>query len=147
MVADMPSGSQALVVDIDGDGRNDIAAFSSSKLVWYKNPTWEEFNISSATERFINMAPYDVDGDGDVDLAMASEFSLGDSNNGGLVHWAEAPDDPTTNQEWTIRLIDALPASHRIRWGDIDADGRKELLVLPMVQPTLMVYTMAYTDG
>ncbi len=133
MVAEMPSGSQALVVDIDGDGRNDITAFSSSKLVWYKNPTWEEFNISSATERFINMAPYDVDGDGDVDLAMASEFSLGDSNNGGLVHWAEAPDDPTTNQEWTIRLIDAVPASHRIRWGDIDGDGRKELLVLPII--------------
>lgn len=132
-IADIPAGSQALVVDIDGDGRNDIAAFSSSKLVWYKNPTWEEFNITSATERYINMAPYDIDEDGDVDLAFASEFSLGDSNNGGLIHWAETPDDPTTNQEWTLRLIDAVPASHRIRWADIDADGRKELLVLPII--------------
>ena len=79
------------------------------------------------------MAPYDVDGDGDVDLAIASEFSLGDSNNGGLIHWVESPDDPTTNQEWALHPIDAVPASHRIRWGDIDGDGRKELLNLPII--------------
>lgn len=79
------------------------------------------------------MAPYDVDGDGDIDLAFASEFNLGDSNNGGLVYSAESPDDPRTNREWTIRLIHTVPTSHRIRWADIDADGRKELLVPPII--------------
>ena len=104
-----------------------------SALVWFKNPSWERFNITSATERYIHMAPYDVDGDGDLDLAVASEFALGDSNNGGLISWVENPDDPTMNQEWTLRRIDAVPTSHRLRWGDIDGDGTRELLNLPII--------------
>ena len=134
-IAELDGGSYAVAFDVDGDGMQDVVAFSGSRaeLMWFKNPTWERFNITTGTDRLINMAPYDVDGDGDVDLAIASEFALGDSNNGGLIHWVESPDDPTTNQEWALHSIDALPASHRVRWGDIDGDGRKELLNLPII--------------
>ena len=132
-VAEFDGGSYAVAFDVDGDGMRDVVAFSTGQLVWFKNPTWERFNITTETERFINMAPYDVDGDGDLDLGVASEFALGDSNNGGLIHWVESPDDPTTNQEWALHYIDAVPTSHRVRWGDIDGDGRKELLNLPIV--------------
>ena len=134
-IAELDGGSYAVAFDVDRDGMQDVVAFPGGRaeLMWFKNPTWEKFNITTGTERFINMAPYDVDGDGDVDLAIASEFALGDSNNGGLIHWVESPDDPTTNQEWALHSIDAVPASHRIRWGDIDGDGRKELLNLPII--------------
>ena len=128
-------GYYATSFDVDGDGMLDIVALSTggSELVWFKNPSWERFNITSATERYIHAAPYDVDGDGDLDLAVASEFALGDSNNGGLISWVENPDDPMMNQEWTLRRIDAVPTSHRIRWGDVDGDGTKELLNLPII--------------
>ena len=132
-VAEFDGGSYAVAFDVDGDGMRDVVAFSTGELVWFKNPTWERFNITTETERFINMAPYDVDGDGDLDLGVASQFALGDSNNGGLIHWVESPDDPTTNQEWALHYIDAVPTSHRVRWGDINGDGRKELLNLPIV--------------
>ena len=135
-IAELDGGSYAVAFDVDRDGMEDIVAFpggTEGDLVWFKNPTWEKFNITTQTERLINMAPYDVDGDGDLDIATASEFALNDSNNGGLIHWIEAPDDPTTNQEWALHYIDAVPTSHRMRWGDIDGDGRKELLVLPII--------------
>jgi hypothetical protein len=67
-----------------------------------------------------------------VDLAIASEFSMNDSNKGGTIYLAEAPDDPTTNQEWTLHPVDAVPTSHRVRFGDVDGDGTKELLNLPI---------------
>ncbi len=134
-LAQFEGGYFAGPVDVDGDGLLDVVALSTggSQLVWFKNPTWEQYNITTGTERFIHMEPYDVDGDGDLDLAVASEFNLGDSNNGGLLHWAEAPEDPTATQEWPLHPIDAVPTSHRIHWADIDGDGRKELLNLPII--------------
>ena len=132
-IADFEGGG-TVAFDVDGDGMQDVAALSGgSELVWFKNPTWEKFIITTGTDRYIFLAPYDVDGDGDTDLAIASEFALADSNNGGLIHWVEAPDDPTMGQEWNLHYIDAVPASHRIRWADLDGDGRKELLNLPIV--------------
>jgi hypothetical protein len=121
------------VFDVDGDTKPDVVALSSGSagLVWYKNPGWEKFTITTAA-RLICVAPYDVDGDGDTDLAVQHDFNMNDSNKGGAVSWAEAPADPTTNQDWTLRKIDAVPTSHRVRFGDIDGDGKKELLNLPI---------------
>jgi len=135
VIDDFQSGYQAVALDVDGDGREDVAALSTggSELVWYRNPDWERYTISTATERYINMAPHDIDGDGDLDLAVASEFSLGNSTGGGVVHWAEAPDDPTENQEWPLHRIDAVPTSHRLKWADIDGEGTAELINLPIV--------------
>jgi hypothetical protein len=82
---------------------------------------------------WINMAPYDVNGDGRVDLALASQFNLNDSNNGGLVHWAEAPADPVATENWGFHPIDAVPTSHRLRWADLEGGGRKELVNLPII--------------
>ena len=133
-VADFTDGYYTAVLDVDGDGKQDIAALSSSRsqLVWFKNPTWEQYGISTGTERYICMAPHDVDGDGDTDLAIASEFAMNDTSRGGTVYWAETPDDPTTNEEWELHAIDAVPTSHRLHWGDLDGDGEKELLNLPL---------------
>jgi len=133
-IADFSDGYYAVAFDVDGDGMQDVAALSSSRsaLVWFKNPTWERYDITTAAQRFICMDPYDVDGDGDIDLAFSGDFDLNDSNSGGSVYWAEAPDDPTTNEEWPLHAIDAIPTTHRVRWGDIDGDGRKELLNLPI---------------
>ncbi|MCC6487057.1 MAG: VCBS repeat-containing protein [Candidatus Hydrogenedentes bacterium] len=129
------NGYQVSVADVDPDGQLDILALSTtpSRLVWYRNPSWEHYTISTITERNIDLAPYDVDGDGDQDLAVASAFDLADSSKGGLVQWLECPADPVHDQEWNVHPIDAVPTSHRVRWADIDGDGRKELLNLPII--------------
>jgi len=133
--ADFANGYQVAVADIDQDSRLDIIALSTdpTQLVWYKNPGWEKYSVTSATRRNIDVASYDIDGDGDQDLALASEFDLRDSTQGGVVQWLECPADPVRDQEWVVHHIDEVPTSHRLRWADINGDGRKELLNLPII--------------
>jgi len=122
-----------MVVDIDGDGQGDVVALSSGSdgLVWFKNPEWTRSTITHAP-KLIHAAPYDVDGDGDVDLAVASDFDMNDTIGGGTLVWAEAPADPTASEEWTLHDVGAIPTSHRVAWADMDGDGRKELIDLPI---------------
>jgi hypothetical protein len=130
---DFSAGYQTGVADINSDGRLDILALSTSptRLHWYRNPDWTRHIITTATNRNIDMAPYDIDGDGDTDLAIASQFRLQETTTGGLLQWLEQPENPT--REWTLHDIDSIPTSHRIRWADIDGNGIPELLNLPIL--------------
>ncbi len=123
------------IADIDGDEVKDIVALSTDpgNFVWYKNPGWLRYTITTQADRLIATAPHDIDQDGDVDLVLASEFALNNTSDGGLVQWFENPGNPTTNQEWESHVIDEIPTSHRVRWGDINGDGNMELLILPII--------------
>ena len=133
VIASFNSGYSTVVVDIDGDGLSDVVALSSGAdgLVWFKNPEWTRHTITRAPQ-LIHTAPYDVDADGDVDLAIASDFDMNDTVSGGRLTWAEGPDDPTASEEWALHEIGAIPTSHRVAWADIDGDGKKELIDLPI---------------
>jgi aldos-2-ulose dehydratase/isomerase family protein/VCBS repeat protein len=133
-IATFSSGYSACLADIDHDGLLDVVALSSGSagLVWFKNPAWTKYTITTKATRLIHMAPHDVDGDGDLDLAVISDFDMNDTMAGGTISWAEAPADPTATQDWALHAIGAIPTSHRVRWADIDGDGKKELLALPI---------------
>lgn len=126
-------GYQVKTADINGDLKLDIIAVSDSlpEVYWYENPTWEKHLITNKSYRNIDVAPYDIDGDGDIDLALATRFELSKSKEGGYIYWLENPDD--TEKEWNMTLIDSIPSSHRIRWADIDGNGRKELINITLV--------------
>lgn len=133
--AEFEGGYGIELADIDGDSLLDIVALSTNpaKLVWYRNPGWEKYTIGTATQGNIDAAPNDVDGDGDTDLVLASAFSLGDSTAGGTMHWLENAGNPAESVQWQMHPIDQVPTTHRIQWGDINGDGRDELLSLPIV--------------
>jgi hypothetical protein len=133
LVARLPGGYKAAVVDINRDTRPDIVGLATnpSTLAWYENPNWERHVLTSQAKQFIDLAPYDIDGDGRIDLAIAHEFGMSKTTSGGSISWLRCPEDPT--REWALHGIGAEPTSHRIKWADVNADGRKELINAPIM--------------
>lgn len=131
--SDFEKSYQLKSVDINGDGLPDLVSVSDRipEIVWYENPSWEKRILSDKTPKNIDIVPYDVDGDKDMDLAFASGFGNKKTTTGGQIYWFENPGD--SDKEWTKYLIDSIPTSHRLRWADINQDGLEELVNLPML--------------
>lgn len=128
----LTSGYQIKSADFNGDELMDLVAVSTSlsEIFWYENPSWKKRVLYNGTQGNIDIAPYDIDADQDMDLALASRFSLGNSTSGGYVYWLENIDQ---GNSWKIHFIDSIPTSHRLRWADLDNDGRVELVNLPII--------------
>jgi hypothetical protein len=135
LIDHLPGAYQCAVADINGDGKPDIIALSSgrSEIAWYENPTWKKHLITTATHGNIDMAASDLDGDGKMEMAVASEFDLGNTHTGGRLQWYKPGTDVTA--EWTGHDFAMLPTAHRLRWADWDGDGKKELVVVPILGP------------
>ncbi len=132
-IAQIPHGYQVAVADVNQDGRTDVLALSSEDRIvaWYENPSWREGFITRATTGNISLAPLFEPGYPLRGLALATGFSLDASTSAGDLWWAEPGTPP--EKEWQLRLIGNLPTSHRLRWSDIDGDGRLELIDAPIV--------------
>jgi len=102
-------GYQVVVADLNHDGKPDLIALASGlpELVWYENPTWERHVIVGGQNRMINCAVVLPD------IVLASEFSNNAKQSPGVVSVLHPNGDP--RQPWTIREIDRLPTSHRLR--------------------------------
>jgi len=132
-IAKIPSGYQVAVADVDGDGRPDVLALSSAESVaeWYENPSWRARPITTATRQNISLAPLFRKGYPQRGLALASDFSLHDSTEGGSVWWGEPGD--SLDSEWSLRLLGRIPTSHRLRWADLEGTGRLGLVDVPLL--------------
>jgi hypothetical protein len=131
----MPGGYSVIVVDVNKDGKPDVIGMTSrlTELAWYENPTWERHVMIKDMKGLVNMAAYDIDGDGVPELAIQSEFSMNAAQSPGLVWIIEHQGDP--RQPWKIHKVDQLVTSHHIAWADVDGDGHKELINAPLIGP------------
>ncbi|MBI4167093.1 MAG: VCBS repeat-containing protein [Acidobacteria bacterium] len=131
-VAEIPDGYQVAVADVNGDGRPDILALSStaSIVAWFENPSWVFRVITTATHRNISLAPLAQPGSSVRGLALASDFNLDDSHSGGEVWWATPA---IAGNEWRLRPIGSYPTSHRLRWANLDGSGRRVLVNAPIL--------------
>jgi len=137
LATDLRAGYHLSIFDVNHDGKPDIIALAQNgpDLVWYENPgnstgAWERHVIVTGLPHMINCAPGDPGPDGVPDIVIAWEFSNDASKSIGKVGLLQHRGDP--RQPWKLTQIDAIPASHRIRWADIDGSGRKVAINAPL---------------
>jgi len=133
-IDDFRAGYQVAVADVTGDGRPDVIALSTdaNTVAWYENPSWKRHPLAESVKN-IDVAPCDLDGDGRAEVVVASGFFFGDASRGGAIDWLRP--DRDTSQLWQSHRIAADPVVHRLRWGDLDGDGRPELVHAPIFGP------------
>ncbi|MCI0525069.1 MAG: VCBS repeat-containing protein, partial [Acidobacteria bacterium] len=132
IATDLKGGYQVVATDINHDGKPDLIALGSgmNELVWFENPGWRRHALVSNISRAINCAVWDTDGDGIPEIALAHEFANDPARSVGLVSLLKHKGDPT--EPWEMTEIDRLSTSHRLRWMDIDGNGKKVLLNAPL---------------
>lgn len=131
IATDFGVGYAVVPGDVNGDGRADILAISGTELVWFQAPGWERHVIlgpGTTTADNVTLAPHDIDGDGRLDVALGAGWTRA---NTGTLQWVRQ-NAPGSTPGWEVFPISAEPTLHRIRWGDVDGNGRPELIVAPL---------------
>jgi hypothetical protein len=132
IASDFGVGYAVTVGDINNDKRPDIVAISGTDLVSFEAPGWQKrVLLSNATPKDnVCLALQDIDRDGKLDVAIGATWQPTNTTGGGTLHWAKQ--GATADAPWQVFPISEEPTLHRIRWADIDADGRAELIVAPL---------------
>jgi hypothetical protein len=126
-------GYAVTVVDMNRDDRIDIVVVDTNRVIWFENPSWKVHTlIQDQTKRDnVCIAPYDIDGDERVDFALGADWRPIDTRTGGTIQWISP--GGSADGRWKVHPIGEEPTTHRMRWADLDGDGRKDLLVAPMM--------------
>lgn len=126
-------GYQLVAADLNGDGKKDLIAVDerATEVAWFENPTWERHVLATNVPRPLNAACYDLDGDGVPEVVLAYHFETKPEESiGNVVLLTHGKD---VRQPWMAREIDRVPTAHRVRWIDAEGNGKKVLLLGPMV--------------
>ncbi len=120
------------IVDLDADGLPDILACDAvrNRVAWIRQfpaGTWTERPITEEIRAPAHVEPTDFDGDGDLDLLVASlgELFPSDLRIGSVVVLENDGD-----QRFASRVAaERLPRVADVRAGDLDGDGDLDLAV------------------
>ncbi len=122
-------GYAVRLLDMNGDKRLDICIVDSERILWLENPNWKEHVLIEKQTKADNVcfAPYDINGDGQVDFAVGAEWR---PFKGGDLQWITGK---SPVEKWDVHRIGEVHTIHRINFGDLDGDGREELVVAPLM--------------
>lgn len=128
-------GYQVHIADLNRDGRQDLIGLGAQmdELLWFENPSWEQHVLATDVTQMISVDSADTDGDGIPEIALAYRFTTVPARSPGQIAMLSHTGDPT--EPWSLRDIDAIPTTHRIRWADIDGNGEPVIVAAPIVGP------------
>ena len=127
-----PQIAHVEIVDLDADGLPDILACDAlrHRVVWIRQfpaGTWTEQTITEDIRAPAHAEPTDFDGDGDLDLLVAS---LGELFPSDLRIGSAVVLENDGSQRFTPRVAaEGIPRVADVRAGDLDADGDLDLAV------------------
>lgn len=134
LATDLRGGYQTTIADVNGDGKPDILALATgmTELLWFEAPDWTRRVLASPIDRPINLAAADTDGDRIPEIVVAAGWSNVAAKSPGTVLLLTHNGDP--RQPWSVREIDRLPTSHRIRV--LKLDGKPVFVNAPLIAAT-----------
>lgn len=126
-------GYAVLLVDVNGDGKKDIVVVDTNRVIWFENPSWKMRTIIQGMTKPDNVCidAYDIDGDGQLDFALGADWKPFNTQSGGTLQWLKR--GKSLDEPWSVYPIDMEPTVHRIRFADIDGDGKAELISVPLM--------------
>ena len=125
--------------DMDGDGDMDIvsASFRDDTIAWYENngaadPTWTASDIATDADGATSVHVADMDGDGDMDIVLASylddTISWYENNGAADPTWAAA--DIVTDEDY----------ARDVHVADMDGDGDMDIISASYLDDTIAWY-------
>lgn len=141
------SADKFAIVDLDGDGRNDVVIAeetypiaSTSSILWYKNPlnpsqSWGSPNILIENQESFNsldIADMNNDGYWDIVAADMGYTTSGGNTEGGIYIFENNPNQPGT---FSTHKIVSDVESHGLIVEDVEGDGLKDIITIAWNHP------------
>jgi hypothetical protein len=118
-------------LDVNADGKLDIAIVDSKRILWLEAPSWKTHVIYETPDaKFDNVcfAPYDINKDGLIDFAVGSDWQPNNTKSGGKIGWIEH----VSQGPWQYHAISEEPTTHRMNWFQTGSGDPVQLLVAPL---------------
>ena len=134
--------SGAAAADIDGDGKTEVVICGNGALLWYR-PSTSERGIVSLGRFGVGVALEDIDRDGRKEVVIGKTIpGPAGSEEKWVLCWYKSGAD--LHDSWTEHILDGDTAGHPhdVIFGDLDGDGKHELVANAMYcdQPGLFAY-------